>query len=58
MKTTFVYNASPKLQLIPENPAEKLLLTEMAEASEKGATTILSLPKLDGGEFVLEVGRS
>jgi hypothetical protein len=57
MKTTFEYNGVPKLRLVAENSVEKLILSEMAEASEKGATTILAMPKAESDEFILEVGK-
>jgi len=57
MKHEFSYNGRPKLKLIPENNVERLILTEMAEACEKGATTVLALPLAESDEFTLEVGK-
>jgi hypothetical protein len=56
MKHAFEYNGRPKLKLIPENSVEQLILSEMAEACEKGATTVLALPLEGSNEFILEVG--
>ncbi len=56
MKVTFEWNGHPKIRMVAENNVEKLILSEMAEASEKGATTILAMPKADSDEFILEVG--
>lgn len=57
MKTVFEYNGAPKIRMVAENNVERLILSEMAEASEKGANTTLSLPEGEGSEFVLEVGK-
>ncbi len=57
MKTTFEWNGVPKIRMIPENSVEKLILSEMAEASEKGATTVLAAPADSGSEFILVVGK-
>lgn len=57
MKAVFEYNGIPKLRFMPEGDVEKLILQEMAEASQKGAQTKLTAPAADGKEFVLEVGR-
>lgn len=56
MRHEFSLNGRPKLKLIPDNAAEKLLLEMMAEESEKGATTVLAMPPANGTEFVLSVG--
>lgn len=56
MKTTCVANSSLRLLLEPETALERAFLQEMAEQSEKGATTMLALPLKDGEEFCLEVG--
>jgi len=57
MKTTCVANSSLRLLMEPETILEAAFLKEMAGQSEKGTTTMLTLPKPDSSEFVLEVGK-
>lgn len=43
------------LLLLADSPQELKLLSEMATASEGGATTILAAPAVGGNDFILEV---
>jgi hypothetical protein len=45
MIVTCVANSALKLLLEPESVIERAFLEEMAGRSEKGATTVLALPK-------------
>ncbi len=57
MNIAIELNGNFRLKLKPESAIEETFLEAMADLSEKGATTVLVLPKEGEVAFVLEVAR-
>lgn len=57
MKVKCVSGDTMRLELEPQTEVDSMFLRLMADASEKGATTILAAPGRNEEAYVLEVGK-